>query len=66
MILVFFTVKIPKLLFKAKAIDVPVEPSKGELCRTNTMIVLAYFRCQDEMEKQKLLLKNQEILEKIS
>lgn len=62
---VFFTVKIPKLLKKAKDIDVQIELSKEELCRRNTDIVRAFFRSTDEVERKKLKELNQEPLNQI-
>ena len=62
---VFFTVKIPKLFKKAKVVEVPKEPTKAELCRRNTGIVIVYLRSNDEEERQKLKELNQELFEKL-
>ena len=62
---VFFTVKIPKLFKKAKVVEVSKEPTKAELCRRNTDIVIAYLRSNDEEERKKLKELNQELLNQI-
>lgn len=62
MILVFFMVKLPKMFRKTKEIDAQPQLSKGELCQQNTKVVLAYFRSQDDEEKQMLKELNRNML----